>query len=205
MFSFSNPELIHNYYKQGRDIVLVTGHYNNWEWSSPLSYTFDHLTIIVYKPLKNKHFDKEIKKARTRFGAVVVPMGNIGRVLFEYKEKGIPTLTGMAADQRPIRRNIKYWTNFLNQKTAVFTGSEKISKKINAVVVFMKVRRTSRGKYSAEIELITDKPEETTLNEITEKHTRILEKLIIEEPAFWLWSHERWKISYKKWKDLGGK
>ncbi|MFC2080178.1 lysophospholipid acyltransferase family protein [Bacteroidota bacterium] len=204
MFSFSNPEVINKYYEQGRDIILITGHYNNWEWSATLSYTFDHLVVIVYRPLTNKYFNRKINNSRTRFGAAVVPMGNIGRALFEYKDQGIPTLTGMAGDQRPGWRNVQYWTEFLGQKTAVLTGSEKLAKKIDAVVVFMKVRRKSRGVYSAEIELITDKPKETEPNEITEKQAKILEKLILEEPANWLWSHRRWKFTYEQWKELKG-
>jgi KDO2-lipid IV(A) lauroyltransferase len=29
--------------------------------------------------------------------------------------------------------------------------------------------------------------------EITEKHTKLLEKSINKHPEFWLWSHNRWK------------
>ena len=202
MFSFSNPEMVKSYYDKGRHVILVTGHYNNWEWATPLSLTFRHLVIGVYRPLKNPYFDKAIRRARTRFGAAAVPMGRIGRALFEYDRQGVLTLTGMVGDQRPIRKHIQYWTNFMNQQTAVFTGSEKLARKFNAVVVFMKVRRIRRGQYIAEIELITDEPGKTALFEITEKHTRILEKLIMEEPANWLWSHNRWKISYEEWQEM---
>lgn len=199
MFSFSNPELIQDYYEQGRHIILITAHYNNWEWASPLSYTFRHLVLAVYKPLKNVYFDRAYRKARTRFGAAAVPMRRIGRTLFECKEKDTLTLTGMVSDQRPVRKQVRYWTDFLNQKTAIFTGSEKLAKKFNAVVIFMKVRRVERGKYRASFQLITDTPAETAPFEITEQHTRILEDLILEEPANWLWSHNRWKISYERW------
>ncbi|MDA3822545.1 MAG: lysophospholipid acyltransferase family protein, partial [Bacteroidales bacterium] len=190
MFRFSNPEILKPYYEQGRDVILMTAHYNNWEWTAPLSYTLDHLVVIVYKPLKNKYFDKEISKSRTKFGAEVVAMGKIGRALFEYKNKGIPTLTGMAGDQRPNWRHVQYWTTFLGQKTAILTGSEKLAKKFNSVVVFMKVRRKARGEYTAEIEVMTDDPQATKPNEITQKYTEILEKLILEEPSCWLWSHK---------------
>lgn len=205
MFSFKNPELINRYHAQGRHVILVTGHYNNWEWASPLSYTFQHLIIGVYRPLKNRYFDRAYRKARTRFGADTVPMGRIGRALIEYREKEILTLTGMVGDQRPIRKHVQYWTKFMNQKTAVFTGSEKLAIKMNAVVVFMKVRRKRRGVYEAEIETITESPKETERFEITEKHTRILEQLVLENPANWLWSHNRWKISYERWKELEGR
>ena len=35
-------------------------------------------------------------------------------------------------------------------------------------------------------------------NEITEAHTKLLEKEIISKPQYWLWSHKRWKNSRKK-------
>ena len=202
MFTFRNPEMIREYYERGRDIILVTGHYNNWEWSAPLAYTFKHKIIVVYMPLRNKYFDREVMRARTKFGAEVVPMGNVGRILFKYKQEGIPTLTGMAADQRPIRKHVQFWTRFLNQETAVFTGSEKLARKLDAVMVFMKVKRVSRGKYSAETTLISDKPNELLPNALTEAHTHLLEQEILADPANWLWSHDRWKISYERWLKL---
>jgi KDO2-lipid IV(A) lauroyltransferase len=96
----------------------------------------------------------------------------------------------------------RYWTNFLNQETAVYTGSEKLAKKIDAVVLFVKVRKIRRGQYSATFQMVTDTPGKTGPFEITEKYTRILEDLIREEPAYWLWSHNRWKLSYERWKEL---
>lgn len=200
MFRFVNPEILDKYCKEGRHVIVVAGHSCNWEWSSPVSFTFNYQVMAVYKPLRNRYFDKEIRKARSRFGSVAVPMKNTGRVLIEYCKKEKPTLTGMVTDQRPLKKHVQYWTHFLNQKTAVLTGSEKLAKKINAVVVFMKVRRQKRGVYTGEVEIITENPIETAPFEITENHTRILEKLIREEPSNWLWSHNRWKYSYDDWK-----
>jgi KDO2-lipid IV(A) lauroyltransferase len=199
MYLFENPELIEHYYDQGRHVILMAGHYNNWEWGAAFSYTWRHLIIGIYQPLKNKYFEESFKKARVRYGALAIPMGNIGKAFFEYTEKGRPILLGMVGDQRPYRKHVQYWTHLLNQKTAVLTGSEKLAKKFNAVVVFMKVRKIKRGVYSGVIELITENPGKAARNEITEKYIRILEEEIREEPAYWLWSHDRWKYSYEKW------
>ncbi len=200
MFRMKNPELIEKYYDEGRHVILVTGHYNNWEWALPLSYTFRHTLLAVYKPLKNQYFENTFRKMRGRFGAEVVPMKQIGRTLFRCNDQGILTLTGMVADQRPARRNIHFWTRFLHHDTPVFLGSEKLAVKFNAVVVYMKVRKEKRGVYQAEFELVTDSPKEEEPYVITKKHTAILEDLIREDPARWLWTHKRWKISYGEWK-----
>jgi len=202
MFTFRNPEMIREYYERGRDIILVTGHYNNWEWSAPLAYTFKYKIIVVYMPLRNKYFDREVMRARTKYGAEVVPMGNVARILFKYKQEGVPTLTGMAADQRPIRKHVQFWTRFLNQETAVFTGSEKLARKMNAVMLFLNVTRVGRGKYSAETTLVSDNPNDIPHNELTKAHTHLLEEEILSDPVNWLWSHDRWKISYERWLEL---
>jgi len=205
MYRFSNPELLHEHYRAGRHVIIVTAHYNNWEWAPPLSYTFGHKLLAIYKPLRNKYFDREFRKNRSRFDAHAVPMKSIGRVLFEYDREKVPTLSGMVADQRPLKNQPQHWTTFLGQETGVYLGSEKLARKFDAVVVFMKVRKIKRGRYSTEFVLITDQPKSEPEFAITEKHTRELENLILEEPAYWLWSHKRWKFSKADWEAVAGR
>ena len=89
MFSIVNPELLEKYYNEGRHVIVMGGHYNNWEWSSPFSYTYKQKVIGVYKPLHNSYFDKAYKRSRSRFGADIVPMGGIVKKLYEYSSKKI--------------------------------------------------------------------------------------------------------------------
>ena len=60
-------------------------------------------------------------------------------------------------------------------------------------VVFYHTRKVKRGYYELELQLITEAPETMKWGEITEAHTHMLEKAILEQPAYWLWSHKRWK------------
>ncbi len=199
MFPIKNGEIIDRAYEQGRHVVLITAHYGNWEWSAPLSYTFKHQFLAVYMPMKNRYFENAYRKFRGRFDSITVPTSRIGRAFFEQDAKNVPSLAGMVSDQRPLFDHVQYWTDFLNQKTAVFTGSEKLAKKFNAVVVFLKASMPRRGVYPGEVVLITDDPVHTEQFEITEKQMRILEGMIRKEPYLWLWSHNRWKYSYEEW------
>jgi KDO2-lipid IV(A) lauroyltransferase len=81
----------------------------------------------------------------------------------------------------------------LHQDTPVFTGTEKIARKLNAPVVFAAVRRVRRGYYSVHLHLITDNPSQHQEGWITQEHTRLLEEEIKRQPEIWLWSHRRWK------------
>jgi KDO2-lipid IV(A) lauroyltransferase len=97
------------------------------------------------------------------------------------------------SDQTPSYKNLHYWTNFLNQDTAIFGGGERIAKMVDFDVVYLDIQKISRGFYTAEFKLITENPKETAEFEITEKYARLMEETIIRAPEFWLWSHKRWK------------
>jgi len=99
----------------------------------------------------------------------------------------------MVADQSPIKSEIHYWTNFLNQDTPIFLGVERIAKKMNYVVVYTRIQRIKRGNYEVSFIPVTENPKETKEFEITEKHTKLLEETIKMYPDNWLWSHRRWK------------
>jgi KDO2-lipid IV(A) lauroyltransferase len=43
------------------------------------------------------------------------------------------------------------------------------------------------------LETITESPKEMQWGEITERHTKMLEKVIKNRPEQWIWSHKRWK------------
>ena len=81
----------------------------------------------------------------------------------------------------------------------MYLGTEKLAKKLDAAVVFIKIRKKSRGRYEVEFELICEDPRELETYAITESHVRILEDLIREAPEYWLWSHRRWKHSYERY------
>ncbi|MDB5281706.1 MAG: htrB, partial [Bacteroidota bacterium] len=72
-------------------------------------------------------------------------------------------------------------------------GAERYAKLHNCAVIYPKIVETKRGHFSAELIKITDSPNSTAENEITEKFVRLLEKHIQEYPSDWLWSHKRWK------------
>ncbi len=197
MFRFTNPEVADRFYDQGRHVIFVIGHHNNWEWSIALSRTFRHQVLAIYKPLHNPYFDRALLRMRERFGSRGVPMQRIARELLQADRDKQPTLTGFVADQRPIWQHIRYWTEFLGQPAPVFLGAEKLAVKFNAPVFFMKVSKVKRGMYEAELQVVTENPAQCKPYEITEKHVRLLEEAIRQEPAHWLWTHNRWKHSYR--------
>ena len=192
-FRYKNPELINELHSRGKSIILIFGHYANWEWSVTLPKYVKHKCLPVYKPLHNRYFDRMFINTRQRFGAEVVPVEKVLRVLTEYQKSNTLNISYFAADQRPLMKNIQYWTRLLHQDTPVVLGPEKLAKKLDSAVVFFNISRIKRGYYESEFTLITDDPGNTKEYEITEKFLKLLENQIITEPAYWLWTHNRWK------------
>ncbi len=189
----TNPELLDQYFSQGRSIIGAVGHYTNWEMGSlSFSMVTSYRRMVVFKPLSNKEADAFYEKVRSRFGATLVPMKKTLRAISEYRNE--PTFTALVSDQTPVMHEAHYFTTFLNQPTAVFLGVEKIAKLTNSVVVFCDQRCVKRGYYELTLVPLVTEPKQTAEYEITETHVRYLERMINEQPEYWLWSHRRWKF-----------
>lgn len=193
----SNPEFLNTLYNSGRDLVVVGSHYNNWEWlivCLPL-YT-KYKCIGVYKPLRNKLFEKFINSIRLRNDQGLAPMNLIVRNIIDNQRKNIRALYAFAADQTPAKAEIRYYTTFLNQETPVFLGIEKIASKYDMAVVFFNFQKIRRGYYNLTVELLFERAAGLPEYKVTETHVKRLEELIRENPEYWIWTHRRWK--YKK-------
>jgi Kdo2-lipid IVA lauroyltransferase/acyltransferase len=188
-----NADLFNRFYAEGRDVIAVCSHYNNWEWLSSVSYFSKLSALLVYKPLTNEFFDRLMFRLRSKYGAEPSPMSAILKTILKYRQKKIPSVSALVADQTPPKGGHVYWTNFLNQDTCFYYGTEKIAKTLDMAVVYVHVIKVKRGYYKAELTLITDHPKNELPGAITEKHVRLLENIIREKPEYWLWSHRRWK------------
>ena len=192
-FTYSNLEIIDKLREEKRDIIAIMGHYNNWEWPTLLPYYLKYKTIIIYKPLQNKYFNRFINNHRSEHGIVLTPTSQVIREIINCRKNNINTVSVFISDQIPSKGDIKYWTTFLNQDTAVFTGAGKIGSKYDMAIVFFHVQKVKRGYYNLNIELLFDHTEGLSEEVITEKHVRRLEEMIKEKPEYWIWSHRRWK------------
>jgi KDO2-lipid IV(A) lauroyltransferase len=189
----TNPELLDRYYDEGRDVAVVLGHYGNWEWLNILPRCTKLRNVPVYKPLQNKYFDRFMLNIRSMNDCDPTAMSNIIREIIKNRKIRRNALYGFMTDQTPPRGDIKYWTTFLNQDTAVYLGAEKIAAKYDMAVVFLNIQKIKRGYYTFTAETLFEHAAGLHEELITETHVKRLEEIIREKPEYWLWSHRRWK------------
>lgn len=191
--TIKNPEIMEKFALNGKSICIAMGHYGNWEWAGQrVSMDTKFKLLVLYRKIKNQHFDNFMQRLRSRFGAVPVEMRETVKAILNFQKNKIPTATVFIADQSPPPGNA-YWINFLNQKTPVFKGTEKIATKYDMPVLFGHVHKIKRGYYEIELNIICENPALLNEMELTKLHTQMLEKYINQNPEYWLWSHRRWK------------
>jgi KDO2-lipid IV(A) lauroyltransferase len=191
-YKYENTEFLDDIYGRGKSVICVGGHYNNWEWSGIASGTqLKHRPVGFYKPLTNKLVDDYVQKTRVRGRSLLVSIANTLTVF--NKDYGEPAIFYMVADQSPSSVRLAYWVQFLNHDTAVLHGPEKYARLLNFPVVFACPQKIKRGYYKVKFFMIVKDPSKTATGEITRIYMNTLEKVIKENPEFYLWSHRRWK------------
>jgi len=191
-YIFKNIDLMNAYFERGESVLACSAHYGNWEWGTlAIGLHVKAANYAIYKPLTNKTFDAWFRKIRTRFGNHMIAMRQTYRALSTSKNS--PSLFLFGNDQAPPKEESHYWIDFLNHPTSIQLGVEKIAIKTNRPVFYLKLKVIRKGYYELDCIPLCLHPERTSGHEITHLHARFLEEIIREEPAYWLWSHRRWK------------
>jgi KDO2-lipid IV(A) lauroyltransferase len=197
-FVFKNEELIRYFLKQGKPVILLLGHFGNWEWvtSVTLWIKSDENLVIgqIYRPLRNKVSDKLFLRIRKSFHSVGFNKYEVYREIVKMRKDGKNWLLGFMSDQKPAPNSPHIWMRFLNQDTQVLTGTEKIARHTDAAVCYLDIKKTGRSFYEGKVKLISENPAESPELEITKKYMKLLEKTILRDPACYLWTHNRWKL-----------
>lgn len=186
-----NKTIVENLYKEGRSFILISSHYNNWEFLIlAQDLNFPHQAIGIGMPLSNKFWHEKITAKRERFGMKVTDPKNYK---IDLKNLHEPTSTLVLNDQSPGKNKNCFWTNFLNQQTAFYFGAEVLAHEQNLPVVFLEIENERRGYFNFKLELITDNPKTLSYGDITKSYIEKLAQSINAQPSRWLWSHKRWK------------
>lgn len=191
---FVNEEIITTHLNNNQPVVLVAGHQGNWEWAIHRLGLSGNAYDVVYQRLNNKDFNEFTMEVRSRFKGVTL-LEKRESIIASRDRKDIPRAICLAADQAPQKPESAYWTTFLNQETAFFTGMERFARDYQYPVIFLELIRTSRGNYTMSFETLAspDQYEKLEKGAIIERFARRLEKSIIAYPDQYLWSHRRWK------------
>lgn len=193
-FTITNQELLDQEVKNGKSVLLLAGHFFNWELGLQRAAVLSQVPSEgVYLKINNPFFDKLMYQIRTRFGNTITEKRDFRNT--------VKTLTSqlrvvqLAADQRPNNRTVRYQRPFLNRPAYFFEGAENIAKSMDLPVYFGEITKKGRGRYQATYELLSRGPYAShEEHSITDAFCERLEANIRLQPDLYLWSHKRWKV-----------
>ncbi len=194
---FTNTEFVNEMLTNGKSISIFLGHYGNWEWLSTIDLWLckDAVAALIYHKLRNKPMDEIMRRLRERTGSICVEMYKTVRFMANAATDDKPYLIGFIADQSPKKREVKYFTRFLNHNIPVLTGTEKATKHYDYQALFANMKRVKRGYYECEFTPLHDTPKSLPDFELTNLYFQRLELEIRQHPEFYLWSHNRFKYA----------
>ncbi|MBK9737530.1 MAG: lysophospholipid acyltransferase family protein [Saprospiraceae bacterium] len=198
---FAQKEYWHSYIKSKKSTIILASHYGNWEMNIVMFPAYVAQRVIAfYKPLSDKSMDETMLKLRAAFGLELFPIEQTVRIMTELKHQNIIYI--FIGDQTPLNLHGVYWNTFLQQETPWFNGAEKLAKKYNYPVLYLKQiphnRHADHQMYTIELQKIIDTPSLVQDDHIIETYSQILENEILNKPEYWLWSHNRWKRAHLK-------
>ena len=193
-FVFKNVEVLNGLTRQGKNVIVVGGHYANWEWVFSLAALTDVSPIATYLKINNKYFEKLMLKNRQRFGGRLIETKQLRKTLKTFDTQNRNFILGLLSDQSPQRHKARYWRSFLGVDTVpVHTGPEELAKQYDTGFVFMEITKIKRGYYEVQFELITANPRQYPDYKLTDIYLEKLENQIRRRPEYYLWTHNRFK------------
>ncbi len=186
----NGQEILDDIRKQNKQVVFVSGHFGNFElMAMHLEKSGINLSAI-YRPLNNIFLNKIMERIRKKYickNQIKKGIGGIKK-LISLKKNNLST--ALMIDQR-VSEGIL--SNFFNQQALTTTIPAQLVKKFNIPIVPVYIERIKGINFQLTIKKPLNFSKEESIENITDELNRILEKMIINKPEQWIWSHNRWK------------
>jgi len=171
-------------------VVFISGHFNNFELMAMQIEKSGINLAAIYRPLNNIFLNKIMEKIRTKYICrKQIKKGGSGtrELLKSFKNN---YSIAIMIDQR-VSESIK--VDFFNQKASTTTIPAQLFKKFGSKIVPIYIERINGVYFRMTVSRPIILEKESTIEEITLKLNKWLEKMILINPDQWIWSHDRWK------------
>jgi KDO2-lipid IV(A) lauroyltransferase len=191
-------EVIKLLMQRDRGVILLTGHYGNWEILGYLLATLGFETTSVARPLDNPFVHRYVLGVRERRGQrIIAKKGATTEVTQALDARGA---VGFIADQNAGSKGI--FVDFFGRKASTYKSIALLAMhyRVPVVIGYARRQKTSfRFKIGAQdiIYPADWQTQDDPMRYITQRYTKAIEDMVRVEPGQYLWSHRRWKTRPK--------
>ena len=188
--TIEGQEILNELKDSKEPVVFISGHFNNFELMAMQIEKSGINLAAIYRPLNNIFLNKIMEKIRTKYicRKQIKKGGSGTRELLESFKNNYSI--AIMIDQR-VSESIK--VDFFNQKASTTTIPAQLFKKFGSKIVPIYIERINSVYFKMTVSRPIILEKESTIEEITLKLNKWLEKMILINPDQWIWSHDRWK------------
>ena len=176
--------------KTNKQVIFISGHFDNFELMAMSLENVGIKLSAIYRPLNNIFLNYIIEKIREKYickNQIKKGVGGLKK-LISLKRKNYST--ALLIDQRVSEGISSY---FFGEKALTTTIPAELVKKFDIEIVPIFIKRIKGLNFEITIQEPLNFPKEMSIQKITDELNNILEKMILEKPDQWIWSHNRWK------------
>ena len=175
----------------GKGIVLVGGHFGNWEVGAASIAAQGYPVDAIYQPLRNPLFNAAVTDARKRLGLNLIPRKSASTVALQRLREG--RIVAFVADQNAGRSGV--FVPFFGQLASTHRGAALMAVRSGAPLFFGAPIRREDHYLAITEEINTPRTGELAdvVHRLTADYTACLESLVRQWPEQYFWHHRRWK------------
>ena len=198
---FRNNQLSNNIIIEGKEIlndlkeknikaIFISGHFSNFELMAMQIEKIGIKIATIYRPLNNIFLNFIMENIRTKHICKKQIKKGIGGLkdLLKLNKEGYST--ALMIDQR-VSQGSKL--DFFNEKAFTTTIPAQLVKKFSIPVVPIFIERFDGIKFKMKVQKPISFKDNSSIDDITLRLNKILERMILDSPDHWIWSHNRWK------------
>ena len=183
-------EILDEIKKKNEPVIFISGHFSNFELMAMHIERSGINLAAIYRPLNNKFLNfvmERIRKKHICKNQIKKGISGTKHLLSFYKNG---SSIALMIDQR-VSEGVK--SNFFNNEALTTTIPAQFIKKFKCKVVPIYIERVKNVNFKLTIYKPLEYLESDSIESITLHLNSLLEKMILKNPAQWIWSHNRWK------------
>jgi KDO2-lipid IV(A) lauroyltransferase len=184
--------------RRQRGMIMLTGHYGNWEILGYVMATLGFETVSIARPLDNAYLSRFLFEVREKTGQkIIAKKGATPEITAELEKKGT---VAFIADQNAGAKGL--FVDFFGRKASTYKSIGLLAMQYDVPIVIGYARRVDdrfQFKAGAQDVIYPEdwKAQDEPLRYITERYTAAIEQIVRADPGQYWWVHRRWKTRPK--------
>ncbi len=178
---------------RGRGIIVVTGHFGNFDLLACSQALRGVRLAIVSRNLHGKGSNRFWMETRQSSGLTIFPDAGSARSILKWLRSG--NVLGLVVDQRTGPSEGGIISHFLGQDVWTSTAPAKLASRTGAALLPVRIERREDGDHDLFIEREIKIPSGFSANDrvarVTAEINNVLEKWVRDLPSSWMWLHKR--------------